>query len=389
MEKYIKTKEYVRSHQKTRKVDVAMLRYRQNKLQKNKKQITSDNQQEKNAQVSATESIEQTGMYTTEKSIQKFNEFRNKRLTKKATQQKKSSSFKSKNDSHKQMKRNPIKQSSQNTIDIKRHLVNQHFKQPLVQQSFTPKQKVLEQAVSFIEKGFEFAKISFTTMNHLVSYAVTMVLILIITLYLGVFSSLADSTVYGSTFSQVSDEVLAYTPIIEKYVAQYGIEEYIPLIQAIMMQESKGLGDDPMDASSFHYYTICPEDIPIYEYSIDVGIHYLKDCIDIAKVASSNDTAQLSLAIQGYDFGTDYIIWALEHFEGYSKTNARLYSEQKMHELGLSSFGNIDYVPQVLQYIGFNFGLFKLEPNFDNLEAGGSNNPYSTKKLYGQCTWFA
>ena len=47
----------------------------------------------------------------------------------------------------------------------------------------------------------------------------------------------------------LSAEVLAHTPAIQRYASEFGIPEYVPVIQAIMMQESGGRGTDPMQAS--------------------------------------------------------------------------------------------------------------------------------------------
>ena len=40
----------------------------------------------------------------------------------------------------------------------------------------------------------------------------------------------------------LSQEVMDYAPVIQKYAQQYGIPEYVQVIQAIMMQESRGQG---------------------------------------------------------------------------------------------------------------------------------------------------
>lgn len=40
-----------------------------------------------------------------------------------------------------------------------------------------------------------------------------------------------------------------YEPLIRQYERQHGIEEYVELIKAVMMQESGGQGTDPMRAS--------------------------------------------------------------------------------------------------------------------------------------------
>ena len=53
----------------------------------------------------------------------------------------------------------------------------------------------------------------------------------------------------SSTVAPVSAEVEAYEPVIRQYARQYGIEEYVELIKAVMMQESGGRGNDPMQAS--------------------------------------------------------------------------------------------------------------------------------------------
>ena len=47
----------------------------------------------------------------------------------------------------------------------------------------------------------------------------------------------------------VSAEVEAYDPLIQEYARQHGIPEYVELIKAVMMQESGGQGNDPMQAS--------------------------------------------------------------------------------------------------------------------------------------------
>ena len=56
----------------------------------------------------------------------------------------------------------------------------------------------------------------------------------------------------------LSAEVLAHTPAIQRYAREFGISEYVPVIQAIMMQESGGRGTDPMQASECPYNTQYP-----------------------------------------------------------------------------------------------------------------------------------
>ena len=120
----------------------------------------------------------------------------------------------------------------------------------------------------------------------------------------------------------LSAEVLAHTPAIQKYASEFGIPEYVPAIQAIMMQESGGRGTDPMQASECPYntqYPNTPGAIQDADYSIKVGIQYYADCVREAGCQSPQDMDKLKLSWQGYNYGNGYISWALEKFGGYSK----------------------------------------------------------------------
>ena len=73
----------------------------------------------------------------------------------------------------------------------------------------------------------------------------------------------------------LSDEVLAYRPLVSEIAARYGMSDYVELILAVMMQESGGRGSDPMQASESGYNTRFPRGpgtITDPEYSIECGI---------------------------------------------------------------------------------------------------------------------
>ena len=129
----------------------------------------------------------------------------------------------------------------------------------------------------------------------------------------------------NSEIVSLSEEVIAYEDTIRKYAKEYDIEDYVTLLQAIMMQESGGKGNDPMQASESGYntkYPRVPNGITNPEYSIEVGTHTFSDCLKKAKVKNSSDTERIYLALQGYNYGSDYIEWAIRNFGGYSKDNA-------------------------------------------------------------------
>ena len=65
-----------------------------------------------------------------------------------------------------------------------------------------------------------------------------------------------------------------------------------------------------------------------------------------------------------------------------------MYSDQKKTELDLSVYGDPEYVDHVMRYVSFTF-RGGTDPDFDNMEAWVTKNPYAKAGLYGQCTWFA
>lgn len=83
--------------------------------------------------------------------------------------------------------------------------------------------------------------------------------------------------------ASVDDAVLNYEPLIQQYAKEYGIESYVPVIEALMQQESSGLGADVMQCSECYYnteYDQTPGSIQDPEYSIKTGIHYFADCLN-------------------------------------------------------------------------------------------------------------
>lgn len=177
---------------------------------------------------------------------------------------------------------------------------------------------------------------------------------------MGVASMLTGSGEGRNTYVPVSAEVEAYRPLIRLYAAQYGIPEYEDLIAAVMMQESGGHGNDPMQCSESGYntrYPHSPNSITDPEYSIDVGIQALANALQMAGVESPIDLEHISLALQGYNFGNGYISWALANYGGYSELNAIEFSDMMAARLGWSGYGDKAYVIHVLRYypIGRSF----------------------------------
>ena len=181
------------------------------------------------------------------------------------------------------------------------------------------------------------------------------VLILVIVILFGALFSMVGGS-NSSTVAPVSAEVEAYEPLIRQYARQHGIEEYVELIKAVMMQESGGQGTDPMQASECGYntrYPNTPNGITDPEYSIDVGIQNLAACLREAGVESPVDMNNIKLALQGYNYGNGYISWAKENYGGYTYANAVEFSKMMAERNGWSGYGDTEYVSHVLRYYVF------------------------------------
>lgn len=175
--------------------------------------------------------------------------------------------------------------------------------------------------------------------------------LLVFILIAGIIAGAAFSSSSESSES-LSDEVLAYTSVIQQYASQYGIPEYVSAIQAIMMQESGGRGTDPMQCSESPYNTRFSHSsgsITDPNYSIEVGVQTFADCISQAGCSSPQDMDKLKLAWQGYNYGNGYIGWALQR-GGYTEANALQFSQEQAASHGWSSYGDPEYVPHVMRY---------------------------------------
>ena len=179
------------------------------------------------------------------------------------------------------------------------------------------------------------------------------VVIILIVVLLGCAVSLFGGGSESTSYTPVSAEVEAYTPLIQKYAKQYGIPEYVELIKAVMMQESGGRGLDPMQAAEGSFNTRYPHEpngIQDPEYSIECGVQELKAALISAEVENPIDMERIKLALQGYNFGNGYISWAKTNYGGYSYANAVEFSTMQAQRLGWEKYGDTQYPAHVLRY---------------------------------------
>ncbi|MBH0157136.1 MULTISPECIES: lysozyme family protein [Fictibacillus] len=159
--------------------------------------------------------------------------------------------------------------------------------------------------------------------------------------------------------ANVSQNVLKHKATVEKYAKEYEVSEYVSVLLAIMMQESGGKGDDPMQASESLCGSVgCIKDT---EKSIEQGVKYFSAMLKEAE-------GDLKTTIQSYNFGSGFIDYVNQNGGQYTKELAIAFSQQQYQKLahtGLYScvrpeslaeqacYGDIGYVDAVLQYYDY------------------------------------
>src|SRR5690625_18844 len=86
-------------------------------------------------------------------------------------------------------------------------------------------------------------------------------------------------------------------PTIEKYAKEHGVKNHVDTVLAMMMQESGGRGEDPMQSSESYCGEIGCIDNP--EKSIDQGVNYFAESLEAAN-------GDVRLAVDAYYFGTGF-----------------------------------------------------------------------------------
>jgi len=116
----------------------------------------------------------------------------------------------------------------------------------------------------------------------------------------------------------LTQKVKEYEPTIEKYAKEHEVEEHVDTLLAMVMQESGGRGDDPMQSSE----SLCGEigciDSP--EESIEQGVKYFAKNLEVAE-------GDVRLAVQSYNFGTGFSKYVLEKDEKFSQEIAIEFSQ--------------------------------------------------------------
>ncbi len=151
----------------------------------------------------------------------------------------------------------------------------------------------------------------------------------------------------------VNNDVLQYADAVEAECRKQGIPEFSTLLLALIQQESSGQGTDIFQCSESPFntqYENIPGSITDVNYSIQVGVETFVYCLDVADCDSLHDTEGVKLALQEYNFGNNYAVWATENYGGYSLESTYAFSEMMKAELGWNTYGDPEYVNHVLRY---------------------------------------
>jgi hypothetical protein len=113
-----------------------------------------------------------------------------------------------------------------------------------------------------------------------------------------------------------------HRPLVTKYAKLYAVEEHVDVLLAMMMQESGGRGDDPMQSSESLCGQIGCIDDP--EASIKQGVDYFSRALE-------RTDGDVELAVQSYNFGIGFVNYVEEQETTYSQDVVIAFS-QKMYD---------------------------------------------------------
>lgn len=162
---------------------------------------------------------------------------------------------------------------------------------------------------------------------------------------------------YGGV--NVSAEVLAYKPVVEKYAKEYGITDYVNYLLAIMQVESEGILEDVMQSSESMGL---PANTLSAEESIKQGCKYFDSLLKSAR----NKGCDINTVIQSYNYGGGFIDYVAGQGKKYTFEIAENFANEKsggskvkydnptaVKENGgwKYSYGNMFYVLLMSQYL--------------------------------------
>ncbi|WP_026677789.1 lysozyme family protein [Fictibacillus gelatini] len=122
------------------------------------------------------------------------------------------------------------------------------------------------------------------------------------------------------------DNVKKYEPFLRKELAKYQLQNYTPTLLAVMQQESKGKGGDPMQASESA--GLKPNAIQNPEESIRRGVKHFQRALTYGK----KEKVDFATVIQAYNMGIGYIDFVKKHGGKHNEQLAKQFSLIQVHK---------------------------------------------------------
>lgn len=115
-------------------------------------------------------------------------------------------------------------------------------------------------------------------------------------------------------------ETKKYQPLIQDELTKYHLENYTTVVIALMQQESRGKGGDPMQASESA--GLAPNSIKDPKQSIRVGVQHFHRALTYGE----NKKVDFPTIIQAYNMGVGYIDYVAQHGGKHSEELAKQFS---------------------------------------------------------------
>jgi hypothetical protein len=123
-----------------------------------------------------------------------------------------------------------------------------------------------------------------------------------------------------------ASKVLSYKTEIEQELQKYNLEEFTPVLLAIMYQESRGEGNDPMQASESA--GLKRNEIQNPSVSIQQGVFHFYQMYKLGKKSN----VDMNTIIQSYNMGPGYIRFVAangcKHTEELAKAYSKIQADQ-------------------------------------------------------------
>lgn len=98
----------------------------------------------------------------------------------------------------------------------------------------------------------------------------------------------------------------------------------------------------------------------------------------------------ISLDLQGYNYGKGYLTWAIQHFGGYTRAYAKVYSDEQKTKYQIDVYGDPQYVFHVLRYYHLGNGdiVIVAKSQVDNVGGKPYWSWYVFEERVEWCAWF-